>query len=299
MLRPKFGSHFVNSVIREFLHLVGTEHCLTLAYSKEENSLVERANKELNRHLKAFTFDKSTVDDYRHALPMVQRIMNATYSERTKLSPSHLLFGNAINLDRGIIRPHIGAVEGVPPLSDYIQNLIKVQDKVISIAKKNIIFADDAHMAQYPAERTEYAPNSYVLVIYREVSAPTQLHTQWKGPLKVLSGSNSKYILLDLITNKEKEYHVHHMKPFFFNPLSTNPIDVASRDYLEHVLEAIIDHKRNKRSRRPDLEFLCKWQGYDDDFNTWEPFANVRDTQVFHDYLVLHGMLKFIPPKFR
>ena len=87
VLRPKFGSHFVNSVIREFLHLVGTEHCLTLAYSKEENSLVERANKEVNRHLKAFTFDKSTVDDYRHALPMVQRIMNATYSERTKLSP--------------------------------------------------------------------------------------------------------------------------------------------------------------------------------------------------------------------
>ena len=104
--------------------------------------------------MRAFIFDKSTVDDYRHALPMVQRIMNATYSERTKLSPSHLLFGNAINLDRGIFRPHIGAVEGVQPLSEYIQNLIKVQDKVISIAKNNIIFADNAHMAQYPAERT-------------------------------------------------------------------------------------------------------------------------------------------------
>jgi hypothetical protein len=62
---------------------VGTEHCLTLAYSKEENSLVERANKEVNRHLRAFTFDKSTVDDYRLALPMVQRIMNATYTDRT------------------------------------------------------------------------------------------------------------------------------------------------------------------------------------------------------------------------
>ena len=37
--------------------------------------------------------------------------------------------------------------------------------------------------------------------------------------------------LLDLITNKEKEYHVHHMKPFFFNPLSTNTLDVARRDY--------------------------------------------------------------------
>ena len=150
-------------------------------------------------------------------------------------------------------------------------------------------------MAQYPAERTQYAPNSYVLVVYREGSAPMRLHTQWKGPFKVLSGSNSKYILLDLITNKEKEYHVHHMKPFFFNPLATNPLDVARRDYLE----AIIDHKGNRRSKRTDLEFLCKWEDYDDDFNTWEPYANVRDTKVCHDYVVFHDMSNLIPSKFR
>ena len=41
------GSHFVNSVISEFLL---TEHTLTIAYSKQENSIVERANKEINRH---------------------------------------------------------------------------------------------------------------------------------------------------------------------------------------------------------------------------------------------------------
>jgi hypothetical protein len=66
--------------------MIGTDHCLTLAYSKEENSLVERANKEANRHLHAFTFDSSTVDNWRTSLPMVQRIINATFSDRTKLS---------------------------------------------------------------------------------------------------------------------------------------------------------------------------------------------------------------------
>ena len=39
------GSHFVNSVILEFLLHVGAEHTLTIAYSKQENSIVERANK--------------------------------------------------------------------------------------------------------------------------------------------------------------------------------------------------------------------------------------------------------------
>jgi transposase InsO family protein len=39
-IRSNRGSHFVNSLIREFLLLIGTDHCLALAYSKEENSLV-------------------------------------------------------------------------------------------------------------------------------------------------------------------------------------------------------------------------------------------------------------------
>jgi hypothetical protein len=82
--------------------LIGTEHCHTLSYSKEENTLVERANKEVNRHLRAFTFDSNTVDNWRLSLPMVQRIMNATFSDCTKLSSSQILFGNALNLDRGI-----------------------------------------------------------------------------------------------------------------------------------------------------------------------------------------------------
>ena len=42
------GSHFVNEVIREFLQLVGTQHKLTVAYSKEENTMVKkRSNKEV------------------------------------------------------------------------------------------------------------------------------------------------------------------------------------------------------------------------------------------------------------
>ena len=45
---PKFirsdnGPHFVNEVIRQFLILVGTSHDRTMAYSSEENALVERS----------------------------------------------------------------------------------------------------------------------------------------------------------------------------------------------------------------------------------------------------------------
>ena len=38
-LRSDNGPHFIADVIKEFLALVGIEQCLTLAYSKEDNSI--------------------------------------------------------------------------------------------------------------------------------------------------------------------------------------------------------------------------------------------------------------------
>ena len=58
-LRSDRGPHFIAEVIEQFLTLVGVEHELTLAYSKEENAIVERFNKEINRHLRALPFEHS------------------------------------------------------------------------------------------------------------------------------------------------------------------------------------------------------------------------------------------------
>ena len=41
-LKSDNGSHFIAEIFREFLLLVGVKHCLTLAYSKKENAIVER-----------------------------------------------------------------------------------------------------------------------------------------------------------------------------------------------------------------------------------------------------------------
>ena len=229
---------------------------------------------------------------------MVQRIMNSSFSDRTKLAPSQLLFGNALDLNRGIILPQRESLQGNQPLSEYMAKLVAMQESLILIARKNIVFTDAIHMGEYKPQRTDHMPDSYVLVKYREGSAPSRLHTPWKGPLRVISGKKSKFILLDLITNKEKEYHVTDMKPFHFDPLLTNPVDVARKDYLEFFIESIIKHKGKKGSKRSQFHFLIKWAGYDDDKNTWEPYANIRDTTICHDYLRANNLAYLIPKKF-
>ena len=55
--RSDGGPHFIADVIRKFLYLIGVSHTLTLAYSKQENAVIERYNEEINRHLRALTFE--------------------------------------------------------------------------------------------------------------------------------------------------------------------------------------------------------------------------------------------------
>ena len=45
-------------MIKEISDLCRTPHNLTLAYSKQENAIVERVNKEVNRHPRGLVFDK-------------------------------------------------------------------------------------------------------------------------------------------------------------------------------------------------------------------------------------------------
>ncbi len=297
------GSHFVNKVIEEFISLVGTDHCLTLAYSSQQNAKVERVNKEINRHLRTLVFESNSVENYKDYLPIVQRIINSAYSDKTHMSSAQMLFGNAINLDRGLFLPPLERPQQGQPLSDHMSKMLQFQDEVMIKARTILHETDSVHMAsKSSAIPTEYAPETYVLVKYRNSSnlypAPTRLHTFWKGPLKVISNVQSQYLLLDIIKNKEKYYHVTDMKPFIFDPLLINPQDIARKDYLEFFVEKILNISGNI-NRNTTLEFLVKWTGYDDTHNLWVPYKDLRETEVLHQYLKKINLKHLIPKKFQ
>ena len=107
------------------------------------------------------------------------------------------------------------------------------------------------------------------LVHYRDGSPPTRLHTHWRGPLKVVSGNNSRYTLYDLITQKSSIYHVSAMKPFLYDPAITNPLDIARRDHIEYFVEEILSHC--DPHLRSQIESSVKWLNYPDSKNSLEP----------------------------
>ena len=299
-IRCDNGPHFTAEVFKDFLSLVGVQHCRTLPYSSQENSLVERSNKEINRHVRAFTYDNNSLDSYVDSLPFVQRILNANHSDRLKVSASELLFGKMLDLDSGLFIPREERIPLSPSetISAYMQKLLAMQDSILKIAKENSLLVDSSHMASKPSSPFEFDIGSFVLVHYHSGSPPTRLHTILKGPLRVLKVQDSTYTLLDLVTNKEHRYHASDMKPFVFDPLRSDPQDVARHDYLEFFIEKILAHRGDLRLRKT-LAFHVKWLGYDHSRNTWEPFSSLRDVKQLHEYLVAHDMLSLIPQKFR
>jgi Chromo (CHRromatin Organisation MOdifier) domain len=168
-----------------------------------------------------------------------------------------------------------------------------LQQHYISIAREILKKSDEEHISKNSAQITEFAPNTFVLV-QQHTTPETRLHTLWHGPMKVMKSLKGQYTLLDLTTLKEKEYHSTQLKEFIFNPNRVSPLDVARKDYLEFFIEEILHHTGNT-NRLSTLNFKVKWQGYDDTYNSYEPWKNLRSTEQLHLYLIRQNLKHLIP----
>ena len=113
-----------------------------------------------------------------------------------------------LDLDRGIFLKHPERLQ-YEFLSGYMSKLLSMQDNLLKASAPELLRTDTLRLTTKELhEHTVYFPDTHVLVHYRTGSPPTRLHTYWRGPVKVIEGRDSRYKLLDLITLKEKEFHV-------------------------------------------------------------------------------------------
>jgi len=159
------GPEFVNQVVTETMTLLGTQGAHVLAYSKEENAIVERANKEVMRHLRAFIYELNKRALWPQYLPLAQRIMNSEVSSVTGVSPNDLLFGGKLETEGVLLQqiPHFGQSE---PLSEWSSSMLTTQNKLIALAQKRQHEKDTKHIVSGTTAITQFAPNSFVLVSY-------------------------------------------------------------------------------------------------------------------------------------
>jgi transposase InsO family protein len=256
-IRSDRGPQFVNGIIEELIKLFGSEHELTLAYSKQENAIVERANKEVMRHLRAIIFhDKVHTAWSMDQLPFVQRILNAEEKESTGVSPAELLFGNAVKLSRHLLLPESAVTDSAMGrnLSQRMSDMLKAQTRLIKVAQETQVALDSHHMSSFDPGFTEFPINSYVLYNHPEGRADKLSMTK-RGPYRVVNIQGSQYTIQDLVSEKNFDTHISNLSPFNYDPNRTDPKDVALAEQQEFYVERILNHRGDK-TRRKTMEFL-------------------------------------------
>ena len=119
------------------------------------------------------------------------------------------------------------------------------QSLILQLAKKAQATRDDYHIAKADSRRTEFPINSYVLAKYRD-RPPTKFHLNWRGPMRVIAFKNNTYTVQNLINGKSYDYHVTQLKPFNYDPIETDPADMARKEEQEFLVEEILNHRNLK-----------------------------------------------------
>ena len=296
------GPDYGNKIVGQLIEMVGAERLETVAHSHEENSIVERANKEIARWLREILYDKGkTKSCWSQMIPFAMRIHNATLIETIGYSPAEIVFGTAVTADTRIFLPRAQSVD--ESIDEYMKKRLMQQETAVSVAKKRQEEHDLHHISSKQVVETKYSAGDLVLLAWPITrmspnGRPSKLDALYRGPYKVLGGKDGVYQLLDLVTGKPLDNKsVHALKPFYYDSTRTDPLQVALKDNPEmYLVEEVLNH-RGVWSRKDTLMFRVKWRGFSESENTWEPWHFLRDTAELHAYLRKVNRSKFIPKK--
>ena len=283
------GANFKSDLIQGLTNRLGADHHLTKAYSKQQNSIVERVNREVLAHLKALIFDKRVQRKWSKYLPIVQRYINSSIHSATGCTPAEIVFPSGAQIDKELLVHENGVV-----VSAYIKDMQEAQGRIIALAEQHLRNRDQKHMDAHVGEEPEFQEGDFVLVEHRHNSlrrGPKSKMLPFRaGPLRVLKKlPNGMYTLRDLLTMEPKDFHVSRMFPFLYDERTLQPMQVAATDtFDEFIIEKVLDMRGNPRGPKTQIEFKVRWAGYGEADDTWEVWKNCRTSNAVQLYLYNH-----------
>lgn len=114
-VRTDNGTNFKNENVVELLNTYGVTAVAIAPYESRSNGIVERAIREVRRHLYAFTKQGHPWPD---RVKHVQFLMNRTVHKATGFAPADILFGQINSLGFGAVTPLMREVLGQTPASE-------------------------------------------------------------------------------------------------------------------------------------------------------------------------------------
>lgn len=129
----------------------------------------------------------------------------------------------------------------------------------------------------------------------------------FKGPFKVVNKDRDQYTIQNLLTHKPITVHVTQIRPYIVSDIIT-PEEVAKNIATEFEVEAVIklrgDHQTTKgqqkkrKYKKTNLECLVQWAGYDESYDSWEPYSEIKRTEAFKTFCLANDFKELVPKEY-
>ena len=263
---------------------LGITHALTTAYHPQSNGQTERANQEVERHLRLFT--NSRQDDWVRYLPTAEFVLNSRRHSAHQMAPFEVMYGYCPDF----------TVPAGPPTKFPALNL-RLKHLQESRKEAEAALREEKRAMKQAFEMGKMAPHIFVpgqkvWLSAKDISltAPSRkLAVCQLGPYTIAerTGELTYRLILPPTMRQHPVFHVDRLSPWEGNdvqgqhPPPPDPIQVDND--LEYEVEEILD----SRKYRNQLQYLIKWQGYNQGHNSWEPSTNLTHCseliKSFHD----------------
>jgi len=277
------GPQFAARLMKALYSKLGITHALTTAYHPQSNGQTERANQEVERHLRLFT--NSRHDDWVTHIPTAEFVLNSRLHSAHRMTPFEIMYGY-----RPDFTIPVGPPTKFPALDSRLRELRDARKDAEAALRTEKRAMKQTFEANKPPPHT-FSPGHKVWLSSKDIltSHPSRkLAPRQLGPYEVLerTGELTYRLRLPPGMHQHPVFHVDRLSPWHGNDVNGSdpppPPPVQVDDALEYEVERILD----SRKYRNQYQYLVKWEGYDAGHNSWEPATHLTHcpdlTQAFH-----------------
>ena len=261
------------------------------------------------RHLRAILLDSKVniEDDWAKQLPFVSRIMNNHIHSSTGFTPFNLVYGREGNtfIDRKLNEVERDYKNN--PSAEWLEKKFESQQRIINLAREHLAKVNEIPQELLEKQFEDPKIGEWVLVRKSDVMNNHKLAPIKEGPFQVQDKDRESncpdiYWIFDHVNGSSFKVHVSRLSKFV---VRNNEIDhipqIAMKRKRMFEVEHVLNHKNgdlNDIKTKNKILFFIKWKDYSRSENTWEPFINLENNSVLHDYLRLHRAHNWIPKRF-
>ena len=233
--------------------------------------------------------------------------------EGINASPAQILFGNSIDLDRGLLikqspnsNPNVTTDTKAQHLSKWMADMLKAQADIIHIAQEKQKKAHTEYFERFPTERSEFPVGSYVLVTHGEGRPKSKLHTYNRGPYRVVRNdpdNKNRYTVQNLVTLKLEDFPNGQLRPFKLDERHGTPEEIALMDDDLEIIDKVVSHSPKKLhgTSKGKITFKVLYVGDERQGKppSTLPYEALRDNGALHEYLTKIKAISLIPARFK